>query len=120
MISETLPKELVVLEKIHCPAKYLCPRPFGSDFCLEVNSDYRGCLEFVERGKMYQVEVPPDKVMCEDACRCKYATKRPDCALPAGHELCGIVVNASIPEGEIPDSILTRIRAVLPLCRLPA
>ncbi len=103
------------LDNVPCLAKYLCDKPDGIDYCHDLNHDYHACPHFSEENVMF---VKPKEIHCTDACRCKYTGIRNLCNVLNGHDFCGTTASGKIPEGDIPDSRLAKIRKVIPKCAL--
>jgi len=113
--SVTTFSDLNSLSSLRCTAQYLCDKPNGNEFCHLVNGDFRSCMYFDEKNVMY---VSPTEIKCTDARNCKYAGKRPGCDSKEGHTECGTSINGSVPEGEIPEGLLEKLRRVIPACHV--
>jgi len=71
-------------------------------------------MYFDEKNVMY---TSPENITCANAYECKYTGKRPPhCEVPDGHSKCGTTINGNIPEGDVPDGLLKRLRQVIPFC----
>jgi len=104
----------VSIQEIRCNAKYLCEKPNGIEFCHIINSDYRACPEYREENIML---LNPEEIRCNEAYKCKYAGKRPEhCIIREGNAECGITINGKIPEGDIPEGLVQKVRRAIPAC----
>ncbi|MFH1711374.1 MAG: hypothetical protein ABH840_03620 [Nanoarchaeota archaeon] len=107
---------IIANQELRCNARYLCDKPNGIEFCHTVNGDYHECPHYREENIM---PVSPDKIKCIKACECKYAGKRPThCNIQNGYAECGTTIDGKIPEGDLPEGLVKKLRQVIPFCNI--